>query len=451
MPSALLAIRRQDACTLTLLLAASALTLTFDLRILGLVVVAAGFGLAGRGLAEMIVPARTGLDRLLAALTFAFASLAVAAEGLSLAVLLGSPAAWTGMAVVCGAAGVLLMAANRKRCASVGARLASPASPNASSASPNTSPASPSASPALVWWSASRRGKPRPYTDWLLVPDNTEDRLARVGYLLASLLLLTALLHLATEFVLSWFAGINVGDSITHYLPRSVRFLQFGTFGIQETYYDFMQYFHQTVVAVQLLFLRSDVLVNPFSFLAASLTIAAIFALARSLGWPRPYPLFAALTPLAMPIVLLHAVTSNFDTFIALWILLALYFLRRGFALSTSGWLIAAATATALAFATKPTAWFVMPGLGLIWLAALGRAAVRGRFRRALPTFAACAVIFVLVGMPFLLRNVISRGYIVAPPEWQNFQLGEQSGSQPVRYTASACSASTRWRSASSW
>ena len=203
--------------------------------------------------------------------------------------------------------------------------------------------------------------------------------------LLGSLLLLAAGLHLAAEFVLSWFAGINVGDSLTHYIPRSVRFLQYGTFGIHATHYDFMQYFHQTVVAVQLLFLRSDVLVNPFSFLAASMTSVAIYALARSLGWPRPYPLFAALTPLAMPILLLHAVTSNFDTFIALWIVLSLYFLRRGFALSASGWLLAAATATALAFATKPTAWFVMPGLGLVWLVTLGRAVVRRRLRRRHP------------------------------------------------------------------
>ena len=70
----MLTIRRQDACTLMLLLAAGALTLTLDLRILGFVVVVAGFGLAGYGLSKMIVPARTRLDRVLAAVPFAFAS-----------------------------------------------------------------------------------------------------------------------------------------------------------------------------------------------------------------------------------------------------------------------------------------------------------------------------------------------------------------------------------------
>jgi 4-amino-4-deoxy-L-arabinose transferase-like glycosyltransferase len=248
--------------------------------------------------------------------------------------------------------------------------------------------------------------------------------LDRVGAALAWLLLVAAGLHLLTVFILSWFSGITVFDSISHYLPRSIRFLQYGTFGIEATYYDFMQYLHQTVVAVQLLFLRSDVLVNPTSFLAAGLTGVAIFALARSLGWPAPYPLFAALVPLSMPILLLHASTSNFDTFTALWIVLALYFLRRGVATTSHGWLVVAATATALTFASKPTAWFAVPGLGLLWLATVGRAASRGRLRRAVPTLAACAMILVLVGMPFLLRNVISRGYVVAPPRWQSFQLG---------------------------
>ena len=78
-----------------------------------------------------------------------------------------------------------------------------------------------------------------------------------------------------SAFILTWFAGINVGDSLTHYLPRSVRFAQYGTFGIDLTYYDFMQYFHQALVAVELVFLHSDVLVNVGSF-AAVCAIASV-------------------------------------------------------------------------------------------------------------------------------------------------------------------------------
>jgi hypothetical protein len=360
---------------------AGGLSLAFGLSVVELLLVGAGFGLAGYGIAGAVVPARTRLDRLLATITFAVATLAVVAEALSLAVLLGNQTAWTVAGVVCGVGGWI-----------VG----------------GLAPARPVRRTDVLSAALMEAGLLK---NWLVA--------AAVG-----VLVLGAGLHLATVFLLSWFSGITVGDSITHYLPRSIRFLQNGTFGVFATYYDFMQYLHQTVVAVQLLFLRSDVLVNPTSFVAASLTSVAVFVLARSLGWPRPYPLFAALAPLAMPILLLHATTSNFDTFTALWLVLALYFLRRAFAGSSPGWLVVAATATALAFASKPTAWFAVPGLGLLWLATVGRAYVRGRLRRAVQALAACAVIFVLVGMPFLLRNAITRGYLVAPPEWQSFQLG---------------------------
>ncbi len=401
-----------------LLVVAGSLAIGFDLRVVGFLVVITGFGVAGHGLAAAIVPARTQLDRLLASLTFAVAALALVAEALSLAMLLGSTAAWVVGAVVCGVAGGLLPGR------SLPPKPLTPQPPPLRGANigcadvPAAGEGEPDASRGLFPLSIAMGRGPGGGA----FPRNTLP--ARLGAALAGVLLVAAGLHLLTVFILSWFSGITVFDSISHYLPRSIRFLQYGTFGIEATYYDFMQYLHQTVVAVQLLFLRSDVLVNPMSFLAASLTAVAVFALARSLGWPAPYPLFAALAPLSMPILLLHAATSNFDTFTALWLVLALYFLRRGFAGSSHGWLVVAAAATALAFASKPTAWFAVPGLGLVWMATLGRSAIRGRLRRAVPTLAACAVVFVLVGMPFLLRNVISRGYLVAPPEWQSFQLG---------------------------
>jgi hypothetical protein len=412
---------------------AGCLTIGFNLPVAGLLVVGAGFGMAGYGLAAALVPSRTPIDRLLATVTFGVAVLAVVAEALSLVVLLGSTTAWTVAAVVCGVVGGLmpgrpvrwprladaLSAIDSTPARRKGAHADDEKAPRSLDSARKLAPLGMTGGSdelaAVGMTGSSGRG------GWLSGLTGGGGGVAR---LVIRLLLLAVGVHLATVFLLSWFSGITVGDTITHYLPRSIRFLQYGTFGIFATYYDFMQYLHQTVVAVQLLFLRSDVLLNPTSFLAVSLMSLGIFALARSLGWPAPYPVFAALVPLAMPIVLLHATTSNFDTFTALWLVLALYFLRRGFAGSSTGWLVAAATATALAFASKPTAWFAMPGLGVLWLATLGRAYLRGRLRRATPAFAACAVVFVLVGMPFLLRNVISRGYLVAPPEWQSFQLG---------------------------
>lgn len=106
-PATLLACRRRFGAPL-LLAVAGALTVAFNLRVVGLLVVAAGFGMAGYGLARTVVPARTTLDRVLVSVTFAIATLAVVAEALSLVTLLGSPAAWIVAAGACGIVGWLL-------------------------------------------------------------------------------------------------------------------------------------------------------------------------------------------------------------------------------------------------------------------------------------------------------------------------------------------------------
>src|SRR4051812_10242989 len=106
-PAQLFACRRRLGIVLSLAVA-GCLTIGFNLPVAGLLVVLAGFGLAGYGLAVAIVPARTWLDRLLATVTFAMACLAVVAEALSLVVLLGNVTAWTVAAVACGVAGGLL-------------------------------------------------------------------------------------------------------------------------------------------------------------------------------------------------------------------------------------------------------------------------------------------------------------------------------------------------------
>jgi 4-amino-4-deoxy-L-arabinose transferase-like glycosyltransferase len=215
------------------------------------------------------------------------------------------------------------------------------------------------------------------------------------------------------------FAGINVYDSISTYLPRSVRYLQNGTFNVYGTQFDYFPYLHQVVVAFQLVFLRSDVLVNLTSTAVVGLASLTAFAFARSLGWHGWLPLVAVLVPWAMPEVLLHASTSNFDTFEALWLVLALYFLRRGYASTSGRWLVPAALATGLALATKPTFWFAVPALGVFWLLVAARPLLRHRYRRALPVLLACVVAGAVVGLPYMVRNVVTQGFLLAPPDTQ--------------------------------
>jgi hypothetical protein len=124
---------------------------------------------------------------------------------------------------------------------------------------------------------------------------------------------------------------------------------------------------------------------------------------------------------------LLHASTANFDILTGLWLLLALYFLRRGYAGSSPRWLAAAALATALALATKPTFWFAAPALGVCWLFTLFRALRRRPTARALKLALSAGALIAAIGMPYIARNIMVQGTLLGPPEFQKSIIGEMS------------------------
>ncbi|MCC6175091.1 MAG: hypothetical protein IT305_07290 [Chloroflexi bacterium] len=260
-----------------------------------------------------------------------------------------------------------------------------------------------------------------------------------IGRALLAIFALQALAALIATF----FAGVNVWDSIAAYLPRSLLMLQAGTVAAGGPYVGYLQHLHQDVVALQLLFLRSDALVNVFSAMVMGVAALTLSLFARSILPPGArhgfVPIATGLLPLTMPLMLLHASTSNFDLFEGLWLLLTLYFLRRGYAGTSAGWLTAAALATALALATKPTFWFAAPGLGLLWLAVLARPLThprlprgvrRMRLLRAGRIALLAAVLIGLVGAPFLVRNVVAHSYLLGPAA--NVEGGTGASGRPA-------------------
>ena len=361
------------------------LTPLLGLGPIGLAVFAGLLGMGSWRLARSLFRPATLADAAMLAWTLAFAWVAVAAELLSLGRLLGQPTAWVAAGGLWALAGIW----TRPR-----------------------GPVPPLPSPRV----ALRAGWGRLH--WA-----------------AQALLVVFGLQLATAFVLTFFAGANVWDSLAAYLPRAVRMAQAGTVGTPMPYVGFLQYLPQVGAAIQFVFLRSGVLVNAFSFVTALMAAVGVFAFARSLlpnderrGW---LALGAALLPFTMPMVLLHASTSNFDLFAGQWLLYALYFLRRGYAATSPRWLAAAALATALALATKPTFWFAAPGLGLLWLWTFARPVLRNptsdaRRVTTLRTAALCAALVLVVGTPFLWRNVLGHGYLIAPDE--NRDVGAVGG-----------------------
>ena len=359
-----------------------------------LVIRPAGFvvliGLLGYGswrLARAVFRPATRVDATMLAWTVGLAWVGLAAELLSLARLLGNETAWLAAGGVLALAGAWLPAGASRGCSAGVVRS----------------------------WAPSIRA------------------LVAAVPLVGRLLLAVFALQLGAAFILTWFVGINVGDSVVAYMPRSILMAQEGTVAAGEPSVVFLQYLHEAVVAVQLVFLRSDVLVNVFSFVTAGMASLAIFAFVRSVlpaperhGW---LPLAAALVPFTMPLFLLHASVSNFDVFEGQWLLFAVYFLRRGYSATTPRWLAAAALATGLALATKPTFWFAAPGLGLIWLWTFARPLARRAPPQPLPALM-CAAIMLLVGTPFLWRNVLSHGYLIAPAE--NREAGTGVGGSPI-------------------
>jgi hypothetical protein len=205
---------------------------------------------------------------------------------------------------------------------------------------------------------------------------------------------------------------------------------------VYDTHNDYLPAFHQVLVSIQILFLRSDVLVVPTSFLTGIAVSIAVFAFARSLGWRGHLPLGAALVLWTMPAFLLHVSTTNFDILTGLWLVLTLYFLRRGYAAADLRWIAAAALATGLGLATKLTFVFAVPALAVVWFATFARALLRGRRLRAAQLVAAAVIAVSTIGLPFLLRNVVVQGYLLGPPQLEAYISGNLSPAERLRALA---------------
>jgi 4-amino-4-deoxy-L-arabinose transferase-like glycosyltransferase len=232
-------------------------------------------------------------------------------------------------------------------------------------------------------------------------------------------------LQLGVAFFLTWYAGISVYDTISTYLPQAARHVQNGSFTIERDSLDYQPQLYPVLLAYQLVFLKADALVNMVSVMAAIMTAAGLYALARSFGCQGYVPLVAALLPFTMPLFLLHASASRFDILEVQWLLFTLYFLRRGYASTSVVWLAAAAVAFGLAFSTKPTFWFAAPGLAIVWLAVALRALRRRRYQRLGAVILLCAVLFVPLGPPYIARNYLTSGYLLGPPETMAGLVGD--------------------------
>ena len=146
-------------------------------------------------------------------------------------------------------------------------------------------------------------------------------------------------------------------------------------------------------------FLEGDGAAGVFQLVAQLATMAAIYGIARRIGFSRAAGLFSALLFPTFSQIALEAVTTKNDIVVASFVAAAVYFVygREGAELPLAG------LAIGLAVGTKLTALFAFPLLALIAVALLPR-------RRAAELAAWSALGFALVGAYGYALNLVETG-----------------------------------------
>ena len=176
----------------------------------------------------------------------------------------------------------------------------------------------------------------------------------------------------------------NNMDSLSTHLARIGYWLQFGSFSPWQTP-KLLQLVYpvnaQLLTYWTILFLRRDILVGFVQWSAALASGLAVFGLGRALGYRRRASAFAALLYLGFPLILLQSTTTQNDVVAASLFAAAVYFFVRGIRQSETSSMLFSALALGLGLGTKQTFYFLLPGLGILFLLA---AAQYGAARRAL-------------------------------------------------------------------
>ena len=258
--------------------------------------------------------------------------------------------------------------------------------------------------------------------------------------------------------VTAWLSPPNSADAMAYHLPRVVYWAQAGSVRFFPT-----PYFNQICLQPinEYLMLHAYVLsggdrwTNLLTAGAYGFAIVGVSAAARDVGLGTRGQALAALFCATLPNGILQASGAKNEWLLALWMVAAIYFARRG----ESVWL---ALAVALALGTKATAYLFLPPLLLVcgcrdWRT--GGTEVPRRLKSAPPraaqTLAWIAAAVLLLDGPQFVRNVQLSGnplgYDSAQGNgvyrWRNESLGLRSTmSNALRHTSEQLGdRSVRW------
>lgn len=238
------------------------------------------------------------------------------------------------------------------------------------------------ASGALGWALWARTGKPSvwgPFQGWRI---RLEVQKLKREPLPALLILFTALSY-AFALVQVIHIPQNNMDSLSTHLSRIVYWRQNGSFLPWETL-RLDQVWYPLNAQLQtywtLLFLGSDRLVGAVQWLAALVSAAGVFGLARAFGYGRRQAAFAALIFLSFPLVALQATTTQTDLMTTAFFVPAVYFLMLGMRDGRLSLLSLSALSLGIGIGVKKSFFLLLPVLTVFIALALlqwGRRSVK--------------------------------------------------------------------------
>lgn len=232
----------------------------------------------------------------------------------------------------------------------------------------------------------------------------------------------------AVSFVVILFAVPNEFDAMTYRMARigywyqNSSLMPWLTPNLGQTTYP------QNAELVRLwsILLRgTDQLAAYSSWISGLVSMVAILGLGNFIGFKKEHTLFAAFVWTTLPQNILQLTSHQVDMVVAACVLSVMYFLYLGIQYKNAPYLILSGIGFGLGFGTKPTIYFLIPGIGLAVLA-LWLAQPRQRFRYIVVWAIACLAGLLLFGIYVYILNLISTSKWIGSPDFVDSVIREE-------------------------
>ena len=175
-----------------------------------------------------------------------------------------------------------------------------------------------------------------------------------------------------------------------------------------------------------ILFTKSWLVAGLIQWFSALAGAVSIFGISRRLGWHRAGALFAGLVWLSLPEILLQSTTTQLDLMVAIFAVIAVYFLIAGLQSRISGEVVLSGIAMGLVVGTKQIALFLLPGFAFFLVLLLLKDR-RKNTRSILTWLIAAGISTILFGSYIYFQNLVLFKNPMGDPETLSHQVVGQN------------------------